>query len=258
MSPRTLLPLLAALLAAAPAAAARAEWLGYRGEARDPSAGSLLYIEEHWLREGGDGPAERVVVYRCPSGEAFARKRVDYAVSRLAPAFLLEDGRDGYLEGLLRAERGAELVVRRGNAEPERRARVDEAGLVADAGFDEFIRSQWDRLVGGESVELRFAIPARQDAMRFRVRHLGSGEADGRPVERFRLRLGGVIGWVAPQIDVTYAANDRQLLSYAGLSNLRDPRGRQWVASIQFPHAPAPAAPAAVEAAASEPLVACG
>ena len=51
--------------------------------------------------------------------------------SREAP-FLLEDGRDGYLEGLLRAERGAELVVRRGNAEPERRARVDEAGLVAD------------------------------------------------------------------------------------------------------------------------------
>lgn len=233
-------------------------WLGYRGEARAPGDGELLYVEEHWMRQAGGRIAERVVLYRCPGGVPFARKRVDYAGSPVAPHFLLEDGRDGYREGLRREAAGAILLVRPGRDGREREAPVDEDGLVADAGFDEFVRREWERLLAGESLELRFAVPARQEAMRFRVRHLGRRMLDGEAVEAFRLRLGGLVGLVAPQIDVVYATDSRRLLRYQGLTNLRDGRGRQWQADIRFPEAPVPVPEEALRRAERIPLGRCG
>ncbi|MFN3389445.1 MAG: hypothetical protein ACK40O_10995, partial [Allosphingosinicella sp.] len=82
---------------------------------------------------------------------------------------------------------------------------------------------------------LRFAIPARGQALAFRVRHQGRVDIDARPAELFRLRLGGMLGWIAPHIDVAYTRDGRRLRRYEGLSNLRDGHGRQWMARIDFP-----------------------
>lgn len=75
---------------------ASAALLSVQGDAHDPASERLLYREEHVIRRDGDAPVERVVLYRCPDGTAFARKRVDYRASRTAPEFSLIDARDGY------------------------------------------------------------------------------------------------------------------------------------------------------------------
>ncbi len=247
---------LSLLLAATPAWAG---WQAYSGRAHAPEDGRLLYVEQHLQRFDGASLRERWVIYRCPDGAPFARKRIDYTPSPIAPAFVLEDGRDGYREGLRWQDGDIELFVHDPAGEGERRARLAVAAeLVADAGFDEFIRREWDRLLAGEAVALRFAIPARGQAFAFRVRHQGRVDIDARPAELFRLRLGGVLGWIAPHIDVAYTRDGRRLRRYEGLSNLRDGRGRQWVARIDFPDTPTAATPAEVERARREPLRACG
>lgn len=249
---RTAILLLAILAMAPPPASAR--WLSYQGDATSIGGSERVYVEQHFIRMAGEVIAERVVSYRCPDGPAFARKRVDYSTSTTAPGFELDDGRSGYREGARHTAGGLELFVDRAGETARREVVVLTDSLVADAGFDEFVRQQWDRLVAGEPVRLDFALPARLDAYGFRIGRRAA-EADGEL--QLRLQLRGLLGWAAPNIDVAYSIEDRRLIRYAGLSNLSDPRGRPWQVRIDFPHPPTHAESAAVELALAEPLADC-
>lgn len=196
------------------------------GVARDPADGRLLYREQHWIRRDGESPIERLVLYRCADGTAFARKRVDYRASAVAPAFQLDDIRDGYREGLRRLP-APQVFARTGAGQPEQTAILAAAHLVADAGFDEFVQRQWPLLLAGDAVPLDFAVPARQASYRFSLRRVGAATVAGEPAWRFRLRLGGWLAWVAPAIDVAYSQRSRRLLRFDGLSNLRTDDGRR-------------------------------
>lgn len=235
--------LLVAFLALA-ARPAQAALTFEEGLARDPGSRTLLYREHHLVRRAEGKPTERLVIYRCTDGTPFARKRVDYRGSAQAPEFRFEDARLGYSEGLRRAGGNDTVWVRDARGESERSAVLDDpaARLVADAGFDEFIRRHWRPLLAGQSVPLRFAVPSRLQTLGFKVDRQGSLTLGQEPAETFRLKLGGLLGWVAPHIDVAYGRDSRRLLRFEGLSNLRTDDGRsQLVARIDFP-APAVAA----------------
>jgi hypothetical protein len=230
------------------------------GLARDPESRALLYREEHLVRRAEGKPTERLVIYRCADGTPFARKRVDYRLSALAPEFSFEDVRLGYREGLRRSGGTGTVWVRDAPGESERSAMLDDpaARLVADAGFDEFIRKHWSPLVSGQSVPLRFAVPSRLQTLGFKVDRQGSLTLGQEQAETFRLKLGGVLGWIAPHIDVAYGSDSRRLLRFEGLSNLRSDDGRsQLVARIEFPSPAVSAAEAQWRAADRQPLSAC-
>lgn len=206
-----------------------------QGQARDPASGRLLYREDHLVRGADDAPVERLVLYRCPDGTAFARKRVDYAASATAPAFSLTDARDGYREGMRRD--GARTEVWSGDTRETLAAGGD--ALVADAGFDEFLRRRWDALQARRALPIRFVVPSFGKSMRFHVERLGAAEIDGTPVQNFRLELDGLLGLVAPDIDVAYDSATRRLRRFSGVSNIRSDAGKALRARIDFP---APAA----------------
>lgn len=237
-------------LAALPA---QASMLALEGDARDPDDGRLLYREVHLIRGDGDRPTERLVLYRCPNGVAFARKRVDYRQSALAPAFELEDAR-GYREGLRRE--GGRTLVWSGSDAPKPLA-ATKTPLVADAGFDEFLRQRWPQLTAGRPQPLSFAIPAFGRSLPFKVRSAGTRGPHGDRVHRFELRLEGLLGVVASSIRVEYGADDQRLRRFIGPTNIRDARGGQIEARIDFPQAPRPVDAQRWQAAAAQPLADC-
>ena len=252
----------AAAQAAAPAVVQR-----YQARALDPDSGRLLYTEQHLVRSPAphDGAStaarQRLVLYRCPDGQLFARKRVDYREdSPAAPAFSLEDARFGYREGV-RADAGRWLAFLRRDAGSAPQTGVVEPGnrLVIDAGFDEFVRAQWNRLQAGDTVALDFLVPSRLRTYGFTLRRVGAIELETGAATRFRLSLGGLLGWFAPDITVTYRNADRRLLRFEGLTNIRANRDDNVVARVEF--APAPDAPRggmrSWNAALAEPLAAC-
>jgi len=251
--------LIAALLLAAlwvDPLAASTRYLADTAWARDPVDKRLLYREQHGLRFAADGRLiERRVLYRCADGTPFARKRVDYGTDAEAPEFALDDARSGYREGLRRRDGRREAFVQY-PGEAERSARLDAGAMVADAGFDRWARAHWDRLTAGERLDLRFLVPSRLAAYAFSVQAVPAAPAADE--YRFRLRLGGWLGWLAPYIDVSYAASDRRLLRFEGLSNLRDDRGgRPLRVRIDFPAPAQPASAADFAAIDAEPLRAC-
>lgn len=227
------------------------------GTARIPGQNAAIYREKHWTRIENDIPSERLVLYVCPDGTPFGRKFVDYRASQIAPEFSFTDSRSGYREGLRRVG-GLAKAWFRDARQPEQQASLGVARLVVDAGFDNFIRSQWTELSAGRTVSLSFAVPARLRSLDFKLRRVGSADIGGQGAQVFRLSLGGWLGLIAPHIDVAYGQQSRRLLRFEGLSNLRDDAGRkQLVARIDFPTRDQSATDADWQAANSLPLAAC-
>lgn len=236
-------------------------FLSYDGTAFDPDSGAVLYHESHFVALKGDVARERFVLYRCPDGQPFARKRVETRFGTpWLPAFGLEDERLGYAEGLRGDGPELEVYVRESRGKALKRDVISQApvSLVADAGFDAFVRDHWDELLAGQSVPLYFLVPSRLDYLSFKVKKVGEETIEGRRAQRLRLALGGLLGLFVSGIDVVYDDQTRVLMQFRGLTNVRDPKGSNYVARIDFPLATRKTepGPAAFEAAREAPLVA--
>ena len=232
------------LFALALSTATRAEpqegYLSYSSVARARYSTDVLYGERHVRRYRQGRIAERVVLYTCGDGSAFARKTVSYR-NALVPDFLLENASDGMRQGIRENAgesanpAGRSVFYRERGSDPEASGPVPSVpGLVADAGFDEFVQTHWDALMSGRTVEMRFLLPSRLDDYAFQVQRVRGELTSGSPTAVFRLRLSGIWGWFLPQIDVTYRTSDHVLLRYDGISDLHDPSGNNYKTTIEF------------------------
>jgi hypothetical protein len=237
----------AALIFAAVGAAER-----YDGDAYALDGETLLFHESHFLAES-NGLRERIVLYRCPDGRAFARKHVRESADPQTPDFDLQDARLGYREGVRTSGAGREAYVRRGAEAPEQSAPLSiPADGVIDTGFDAYVQRHWSELSGGGTRHFAFLVPSRRSFYTFKLSSIADA-ADSRTLS-LRLSLGSWWGFLLPHIDVTYDRATRRLLSYEGLTNIRDGALKNLNAHVVFPAAPAPADPQAIEAARAEPL----
>jgi hypothetical protein len=176
------------------------------------------------------------VLYRCPRDRRpFARKELAYAQARNAPSFEFEDARSGFAEGLIPGSGVPVAYARAGFEESRRDAAVADPKLVADAGFDEFVRANWDVLRRGTPLDAPFLVPSLLDSVDFRVRRKSAISVDGAPASVIRLSVAGPLGWFLSDIDVTYRDSDRRLLRYRGVTNIRDAAGKMLTARIDFP-----------------------
>jgi hypothetical protein len=224
-------PAIAQSVTAPPAAPEAFEALAY-----DLKTGSLLYRELHRVERGADGSGRRTVLYRCPGGEPFARKVVDYGDDPTSPVFELIDRRLGYREGVREGADGYEVFVQEAAGEPEETAPLPRIeGLVADAGFDDFVKRNWDALVAGETQRFPFLVPSTLDAIEFKVRKHDEIDLGGERATVIRLSLGAWYAFLLPHIDVVYANQTRQLRQFSGISNVRDLDGDNYKVRIEFP-----------------------
>ncbi len=225
-------------LALIPTAAIAAD-LRYDGVAYASESGELQYRETHYLDFDAAGVlAERIVLYACPDGGAFARKQVDYRSSPEAPSFTMEDARLGYREGLRPMANDSatyEVFSRAAADASERRTAVSQAGLVADAGFDSFLKLRWPSILAGRPLPLKFLIPSLQKAVDFEVRLDEATTVAGRDAVRVRLSLGRWWGFLVPSIHATYTRDGNELLRFEGVSNVRGSDGENLQVRIEFP-----------------------
>ncbi len=228
----------------------------YAGVAYD-GKGQVVYREEHWLYET-QGVPTRLVLYRCPSGEPFARKLVKAAPQNQAPDFDLIDARDGYREGVTTRDGHREVYV-----QMKAGAAVKSASLPAqpdaaiDAGFDAYVRAHWAALAGGQRLRVPFLVPGRLGYLNLTLSGATRSTVDGQPATQLRMSLDAWFGFIAPSIDLTYGTQDRRLRRFEGLSNIHDDAGGEQRVRIEFPPSAEfpPPEQALIDAAAATPLV---
>lgn len=247
----------AALLALAPLTVAADRYGGYQGNAFEQGSGKMLYSESHFIHYLNDKVVDRIVLYRCPNGRAFARKVLQIKGRPQMPEFELLDQRTGYREGLV-TRAGRLTVFYQSTAKKSEKSDTLDAGraLVADAGFDEFVRTHWTELLQGKAVPLDFVVPSQLDYLGFKVKWLRRATVEGDPAQVFKLAPSGLLGLLTSGLEVTYADADRSLREFEGISNIRDLSGDNYQTKIVFPKAKIQSFPdaAALNAAKAETL----
>lgn len=243
-------------LFAALASPAIAQDRHYAGVAYAEDGRTVRYREEHWLFRDAGVPT-RLVLYRCPSGEPFARKLMRERDDAAAPDFDFVDARDGYREGVHRDGNRWRIYVRKGEGAPlDTGVLAARPDMVVDAGFDAFVREHWADFAGAAHLGIAFVVPSRLDYLDLQLGSARDTRLGDVAVRQLRLSLGGLLGALAPTIELTYAVDSRRLLRFEGISNIRDNRGRSQRVRIDFPpslESPAPDR-ADIEAAEAVPL----
>lgn len=209
----------------------------YEGIAHNAD-GRVVYRETHWL-SGTSPQRELLVLFACPDGVPFARKRVHEDGRPLAPSFTLEDARFGYREGV-RAGTGAEreIYVRRRSADIEKNASLnDTPGLVIDAGIDAYIKANWDALIAGNTRSMPFVVPSRLRTYTFRIKRVDGAARATDTTHRFRLELNAWYAFAISSIDMIYDARTHLLREYVGIANVRNDAGAPLTVRIDFPAA---------------------
>jgi hypothetical protein len=122
------------------------------------------------------------------------------------------------------------------NAQRQQKLLGNSGTLVADAGFDVFVKNQWPALSAARRQSLQFAVPSRLTSYGFNLQRINSLPFNKEPAQSFKLSVNGWLGFIAPNLEITYSRNTKRLLRFKGLSNILNDQGEKPVnALIEFP-----------------------
>lgn len=219
-------------------AVASCEEQRHTARAVEPHSGVLLYFERHRQISCDGTPTEGWVTYLDRHGDTLATKNLDYRTGLITPSITLDDRQTGYREGA-RVVGDSLLLFRR--YQPDADTETSLLGIdrpaAIDAGFDHAVRRHWQQLSEGERIVFDFAVPDKLRTFRFRIRRLQP------PSEHLRLRIepdSFWLRWIAPHIDLTYDVEQRRLLVYEGITDMRRADGRRHRARIDINYGNAP------------------
>lgn len=225
--------LVALALAGTPALAAE-RW---SGDAYSSANDALLYHETHYVYDGG---RERVVLYRCPDGQPFARKHVRETADAQAPDFDLVDARLGYREGVRDRAGAREVYVQRRPSMPEQASIVAvPADGVIDTGLEAFARRHWDELVRGDKLSVPYLVPSRRKFFDVAVDRVADAPGSTPGTLTLRLAIDSWFSFLLPHIEIVYDVASRAILRYEGLSSIRDDNGKSYRIRAVYPSAAA-------------------
>lgn len=193
------------------------------GEAFDLAQGDLLYRELHYY---SPDKLDHHVEYVDADGNDIAVKDVNYRRSFLAPEFRQKNFR--YSEFMAVEWLDEKLLIRYGNGpsdKAEKKVLFPDFPLVIDAGFDYFIRENWNSLLEGERIEFRYAAPSRLSLVDLVVESTPCDNSDN-DMACFQISSPNwLIRLFLKSIELTYSVADQRLSRFSGLASMTDQYG---------------------------------
>lgn len=239
-----LLGLATALAFQGPALAS--ETFRFEGAAYDTS-NNLIYRERHEVegecRAGSWHPVKQTVDYTSPEGDKpFASKTLRYPDSLIRPQVdFRQPEHDENLSITPTGDNTIEIEWQQGNGDPSQWTLDVKDALVADAGFDHFIRQSWPELTTGSRVSFRFLAPTRGSDYGFVAE-----PADNRDIRAdhvFRIRPSGLM--LRLLVDPIYLGYNSSgfLTHYSGLGNIRENAEQNYTVMIRYQSDSSPGCP---------------
>lgn len=231
------------------------------GEAYDPQSGSVVYREQHYCDQQS---LKCNVKYQDADGLPMLEKRLDYSVQGAAPDFQQLDLRTGRYIEAISDDNGTQIRIgdvtdsalqRNGDEALDHTANalVDiiqpaefdttllqaSDALVIDAGFDNFVRQQWQALMDGDTVSFKFAVPARGVAVAMNIKPLSQDKCTALVSDSaarcFQLSPKSLLYKVfLKPIQLAYDSDSRRLLAFKGLSSIKDNDNKAQVVLIRY------------------------
>ncbi|WP_303289579.1 hypothetical protein [Marinobacter sp. SS5-14b] len=226
------------LLLCATAPTYAADRFEFQGIARDLDGDTVLYQEMHRVSgictEGSFRPLAHDVEYQNESNSnSFANKTLNYEGSPIRPS--LDFQQPDFNEQLqITYPEPTSLEILWQPPEDKRKVftvSFDE-GLVVDAGFDHFVRTHWQAVTAGESVEFRFLAPTRGDHYGFVLEPAPKSKLNADIVVQIR-PTSLVLRFLVDPIILGYNQNGA-LTHYKGLTNIRADSETNFSAHIRY------------------------
>lgn len=195
------------------------------GYAYDVRKGALYYTEAYrnYYDQQGKLTQSEVVYHGPDKSTVLATKQLKYEKHPYAPEFTFSNHAAQYEESLQWLDGNTVLLRTKESGDPWRESRVEIVEpIVADAGFDAFLKDHMTTLLTGTTLNFNFLNPARLDWFRF------SAEAVEHSATTITLRVypqNTLLRWLVDPILLTYELPSTQegspkLLHYSGLTNL--------------------------------------
>ena len=205
------------------------------GEARDLESDEFLYREVYCAN---GNPEEMEVIYRNVEDRVIARKLLDYSSGPTTPSFVQQNFYSSeIIEVDLKAGKVTMAVLDAVKAEPKKVISTQTDGtlpVVIDAGFDEYIRSNWDSLLAGEKQTFLFPFAERDKLIELRIKKAACSYP-GENHQCFKLELSNwFIRMLVSPIELGYDPELQRLMRYRGLSNIGDGKGNGSVVDIRY------------------------
>lgn len=210
----------------------------FSGTATPIGGGDSLYQEIHTVsgtcEQGKFTPEDHSVDYTRSGSEPFATKTLSYSYSPLRPSveFRQPDFSE-VIEITNKDDEVLEIVWKSPSGLTERSELEVMPSLVADSGFDNFVRQNWTTVIkGGGSVEFNIVAPTRGDYYEFTLEPASDDRIKAE--HQVRIRPSGMfMGFLVDPIVLGY--NDDGLLTdYLGLTNIRKNEDTNYTAHIRY------------------------
>ncbi len=222
-------------LLSGPTAAATFE---FHGTAESLETKSELYEERHQVTgictDAGFEPFKHTVTYHeGPDDRRFAVKTLEYGQHPSRPSVVFrQPDFDETLE--IRYPQLKQLTIDwQPPAENRKQFQVSfDHHLVVDAGFDQFVRANWQAVIAGESLPFRFLAPTRGDHYGFVLEPAPKENINAEVVVQIR-PTSLVLRFLVDPIILGY---NRQgaLTHYQCLTNIRADRETNHIAHIRY------------------------
>jgi hypothetical protein len=231
--PIPLLALVAAALCAAPGSASqlKVETIGY---AYDLDSEQLLYSETHCV---SDDALMREVAYRDSQNALIAFKALNYNAGPTLPEFMQNNINTS--DSVKVELRQGDVVMTFADAlteavRQETKKPDSQVPLVVDAGFDAFVKANWDDLLAGSSKAFQFPFAAREMLVDLKIAGAPcsyESESD----QCFTLELDNwLLKVLADPIELGYDRAERRLTRFRGASNITDAEGEGMLVDIRY------------------------
>lgn len=219
----------------------------FMGVAKDPSSKQVLYKEIHCL---STKPETRLnqgkVLYLNPANEIIATKYLNNTENNLltgknqsinpawVPQYEFVHHDLGFAEALRFSK--DKILLRRKESETadwEEKLLLPDTdyAIIADAGFDRFVRENLASVIAGEDLDVTYLSAPRLTAINFSIKTISQTE------EVIELSLAPrnlVIRLLVDPIKLVYHKESQRLLSFEGLTNVPKKGGENYVALIEY------------------------
>jgi hypothetical protein len=202
------------------------------GKAYSFDGKKALYEERHFYSENG---RSHKVLYLSVDGEQFAHKELDYQTGRSTPVFRQEDTR--YSQTIEVKWVGEQLSISYFSKKdgPERQKLIDvKDPLVIDAGFDQFIRENWDGLLQGDRLGFHFPAPSRLTLVSLVVENKRCSYSTDVDHCFYINASNWIFKLLVDPIELGYDKNSQRLKRFRGIANIQDENGEGLKVDIHY------------------------
>lgn len=204
-----------------------------RGSATTLDSKTLIYNEDHDITLDPSGLNQIVTTrYSKPDGKVFATMTSDFLVNKTVPSIDFEDLRFNKKQQLLFSEDNKKVIFKStlGSAATQVKSYPYDAQMVAGQGFDNFVKINFQSLKKG-SIPMLFGVLSELDFFSFEGHQKNKTDKNiqfGIQIKNF------FMGLFLNELLVEYDSETKQIISFRGLSNIADDKGKAQNVLIKY------------------------